>query len=107
MSSAAVVIGALRVKIELLLMIDDFISLFFQTVKFKAYLLSMGIPDPVTRESHGTGDKYFTELARQLASVLENPIKVRSHVGRHSRKPVFLISNKVIFKPACSATETS
>ena len=38
----------------------------------------MGIPDPVTRESHGTGDKYFTELARQLASVLENPIKVRS-----------------------------
>ena len=41
----------------------------------------MGIPDPVTRESHGTGDKYFTELARQLASVLENPIKVRSQMG--------------------------
>ena len=54
-----------------------FFFFFFQTVKFKSYLLSMGIPDPVTRESHGTGDKYYTELARQLASVLENPIKVR------------------------------
>ena len=48
----------------------------FQTVKFKSYLLSMGIPDPVTRETHGTGDKYYTELAKQLAAVLETPIKV-------------------------------
>ena len=39
----------------------------------------MGIPDPVTRESHGTGDKYYTELARQLATVLESPIKVMYH----------------------------
>ena len=36
----------------------------------------MGIPDPVTRETHGTGDKYYTELAKQLAAVLETPIKV-------------------------------
>ncbi|WAQ99329.1 VPS36-like protein [Mya arenaria] len=28
-----------------------------ETVKFKAYLLSMGIPNPVTRETHGTGDR--------------------------------------------------
>jgi ESCRT-II complex subunit VPS36 len=27
-----------------------------ETVKFKSYLLSMGIPNPVTRETHGTGD---------------------------------------------------
>lgn len=46
-----------------------------ETVKFKSYLLSMGIPDPVTRETHGTGDKYYTELAKQLAAVLETPIK--------------------------------
>ncbi|KAK3100607.1 hypothetical protein FSP39_022507 [Pinctada imbricata] len=46
-----------------------------ETVKFKAYLLSMGIPDPVTRETHGTGDKYYTELARQLSNVLEGPLK--------------------------------
>ncbi|XP_045204442.1 vacuolar protein-sorting-associated protein 36-like [Mercenaria mercenaria] len=46
-----------------------------ETVKFKAYLLSMGIPNPVTRETHGTGDKYYHELARELAKVLDKPIK--------------------------------
>lgn len=46
-----------------------------ETVKFKAYLLSMGIPNPVTKETHGTGDKYYQELARELASVLDKPIK--------------------------------
>ncbi|KAL8599480.1 Vacuolar protein-sorting-associated protein 36 [Nucella lapillus] len=48
-----------------------------ETVKFKAYLLSMGIPNPVTRETHGTGDKYYTELARQLTSMLSKPIEER------------------------------
>mgnify|MGYP003684061497 CR=1 FL=1 len=38
----------------------------------------MGIPDPVTRETHGSGDKYYTELARQLSSVLEKPLKVKT-----------------------------
>ena len=45
-------------------------------MKLKAYLLSMGIPNPVTRDTHGTGDKYYQELARELASVLDQPIKV-------------------------------
>ncbi|XP_050416555.1 vacuolar protein-sorting-associated protein 36 [Patella vulgata] len=46
-----------------------------ETRKFKSYLLSMGIPNPVTRETHGTGDKYYTELAKQLASVLTQPVE--------------------------------
>ncbi|XP_052792451.1 vacuolar protein-sorting-associated protein 36-like [Mya arenaria] len=46
-----------------------------ETVKFKAYLLSMGIPNPVTRETHGTGDRYYQELARELGKVLEKPIQ--------------------------------
>ncbi|XP_074651856.1 vacuolar protein-sorting-associated protein 36-like [Tubulanus polymorphus] len=46
-----------------------------ETIKFKSYLLSMGIPDPVTRETHGTGNKYYSELARQLAEVLQQPIQ--------------------------------
>ena len=37
----------------------------------------MGIPNPVTRETHGTGDKYYTQLARQLASMLTKPVEVR------------------------------
>ncbi|XP_064636795.1 vacuolar protein-sorting-associated protein 36-like [Lineus longissimus] len=46
-----------------------------ETVKFKSYLLSMGIPDPVTRETHGTGTRYYLELAKQLCTLLEEPIK--------------------------------
>lgn len=42
-----------------------------ETVQFKAYLLSLGVSDPVTRESHGTGQRYFVELAQQLAKILE------------------------------------
>lgn len=55
-------------------------SCFPQTIKFKSYLLSMGIPNPVTRDTHGSGDKYYTELARQLSNVLEKPLKVRTHL---------------------------
>lgn len=46
-----------------------------ETIKFKSYLLSMGIPDPVTKETHGTGDKYYTELAKQLSTLLTKPIQ--------------------------------
>ncbi|XP_070553424.1 vacuolar protein-sorting-associated protein 36-like [Ptychodera flava] len=46
-----------------------------ETVKFKAYLLSLGISNPVTRETHGSGTKYHIELAKQLATMLETPIK--------------------------------
>ena len=35
----------------------------------------MGIPNPVTRETHGTGDKYYTELAKELSKALEGPLK--------------------------------
>ncbi|KAK6976532.1 vacuolar protein-sorting-associated protein 36 [Biomphalaria glabrata] len=46
-----------------------------ETVKFKSYLLSMGIPNPVTKETHGTGDKYYSELAKELSSVLAKQIQ--------------------------------
>ncbi|CAL1540145.1 unnamed protein product [Lymnaea stagnalis] len=46
-----------------------------ETIKFKSYLLSMGIPNPVTKETHGTGDKYYIELAKQLSTLLAKPIE--------------------------------
>ena len=46
-----------------------------ETVQFKAYLLSLGIDDPVTRESHGSGSKYFRELAKEAFRILETPIR--------------------------------
>ncbi len=34
------------------------------------FALSLGLSAPVTRKSHGSGSRYYTELARQLADVL-------------------------------------
>ena len=49
----------------------------FQTVRFKSYLLSLGISDPVTRDTHGSGDKYHRELAKEISRILESPLKAR------------------------------
>ncbi|XP_057314779.1 vacuolar protein-sorting-associated protein 36-like [Hydractinia symbiolongicarpus] len=46
-----------------------------ETVAFKSYLLSMGIDNPVTRDTHGSGVRYHEELAKQLASFLNNIIE--------------------------------
>ncbi len=56
---------------------DDFfnVSISLQTVQFKSYLLSLGISDPVTRETHGSGSKYFRELAKQISTAMETPLK--------------------------------
>ncbi|KAK2190559.1 hypothetical protein NP493_76g05024 [Ridgeia piscesae] len=46
-----------------------------ETIRFKSYLLSLGIADPVTRETHGGGNKYYRELAKQISTMLEEPLK--------------------------------
>ena len=47
-----------------------------ETVAFKSYLLSLGIDDPVTRETHGSGQSYYRELAKEVCRVLEAPVRV-------------------------------
>lgn len=47
-----------------------------ETVRFKSYLLSLGIDDPVTRNDFRNENQYYKELARQLADILEQPIMV-------------------------------
>jgi len=49
-----------------------------ETVRFKTYLLSLGIDDPVTRDVYKSSNEYFEQLAKQLACILEEPIKVCS-----------------------------
>ena len=48
----------------------------FQTVAFKSYLLSLGVSDPVTKSTYGSGAKYFEKLAEELGTVLAQPLKV-------------------------------
>ncbi|EDO27475.1 predicted protein, partial [Nematostella vectensis] len=46
-----------------------------ETVMFKSYLLSMGIDNPVTRDTVGTGANYHNELAKELGKFLDAIIK--------------------------------
>ncbi|NWI60746.1 VPS36 protein, partial [Calyptomena viridis] len=48
-----------------------------ETIRFKSYLLSMGIANPVTRETYGSGTQYHMQLAKQLAGILQTPLEVK------------------------------
>lgn len=41
-----------------------------ETVRFKMYLMSLGIDDPVTRDDHKSKNDYYCSLARQICNVL-------------------------------------
>ncbi|CAH0561245.1 unnamed protein product [Brassicogethes aeneus] len=41
-----------------------------ETVQFKSYLLSLGIDDPVTRESYKSDNQYYKGLARQISDFM-------------------------------------
>uniref|UniRef100_A0A7N8XTR5 Vacuolar protein-sorting-associated protein 36 n=1 Tax=Mastacembelus armatus TaxID=205130 RepID=A0A7N8XTR5_9TELE len=49
-----------------------------ETIRFKSYLLSMGIANPVTRETHGSGTHYHMQLAKQLGDMLQAPLELLS-----------------------------
>ncbi|VDK48202.1 unnamed protein product [Anisakis simplex] len=46
-----------------------------ETVRFKSYLLSLGVSDPVTKSSFGSGAKYYEKLAEELSTILCAPLK--------------------------------
>ncbi|XP_017467783.1 PREDICTED: vacuolar protein-sorting-associated protein 36 [Rhagoletis zephyria] len=46
-----------------------------ETVRFKSYLLSLGIDDPVTREHFSSNSEYFRSLAQQVCELLLDPIE--------------------------------
>lgn len=49
-----------------------------ETIKYKSYLLSLGIDDPVTRNAFSSGDAYRKELAKQMVDMLLKPITVNT-----------------------------
>lgn len=46
-----------------------------ETIQFKAYLLSVGIANPVTKETHGSGSAYHKELSKELTKFLDKPLQ--------------------------------
>ncbi|NXJ97550.1 VPS36 protein, partial [Corythaixoides concolor] len=63
-----------------------------ETIRFKSYLLSMGIANPVTRETHGSGTHYHMQLAKQLAGILQTPLEERG--GIMSLTEVYCLVNR-------------
>lgn len=49
-----------------------------ETVRFKAYLMSLGIDDPVTRDSYKSDNQYYISLANEICDILTTPV---SEVG--------------------------
>lgn len=47
-----------------------------ETVRFKSYLMSLGIDDPVTRDGTRSNSEYFMKLSQQLCEMLLDPITV-------------------------------
>lgn len=45
-----------------------------ETIKFKSYLLSLGIEDPVTRDTFTSESQYFTKLANEICQIIEKPL---------------------------------
>lgn len=63
-----------------------------ETIRFQSHLLSLGVADPVTRDSHGGGDQYCVELAKQIATLIEGPLTEAG--GTMSLTDVFVRVNR-------------
>ncbi|GLV35192.1 Vacuolar protein sorting 36 [Carabus blaptoides fortunei] len=45
-----------------------------ETIRFKSYLMSLGIDDPVTRDSYKSNNKYYKDLAKQISDILADRV---------------------------------
>lgn len=45
-----------------------------ETVKFKSYLMSLGVDDPVTRDAFNDESDYYRKLAKEIAQIIEKPL---------------------------------
>lgn len=63
-----------------------------ETVRFKSYLLSLGIEDPVTRDNFTSNTAYFNSLAQQICEMLLDPIE--EHGGMMSLADVYCRVNR-------------
>ncbi len=45
-----------------------------ETVRFKSYLMSLGIDDPVTRDGYQSNTEYYANLSRQICEIILDPM---------------------------------
>jgi len=47
-----------------------------ETIRFKSMLMSLGVDDPITKDSAGSDKKYYHGLAKEMFLILDQPIQV-------------------------------
>lgn len=51
------------------------------TVRFKSYLMSLGIDDPVTRDTFRSDSEYYMGLATQISDMMVAVLLVRTYLA--------------------------
>merc|ERR1719391_256471 len=85
-----------------------------ETVKFKSYLLSLGIDDPITKGDHSDSE-YYKLLAKEMFLILDQPIQqsggmislTDAFVRVNRARGMELVSPEDILQAAKSLKETS
>lgn len=65
-----------------------------ETVRFKSYLMSLGIDDPVTRDDYQSNSDYYTNLSRQICQIILDPIQTNEIDGMMSLADVYCRVNR-------------
>ena len=61
----------------------------------------MGIANPVTRETYGSGTQYHMQLAKQLAGILQAPLEVGPAQHQHTLKTVLSYCHVIRISRVC------
>jgi ESCRT-II complex subunit VPS36 len=62
-----------------------------ETAQFRSYMLSVGISNPVTRDTQVSTSKYHSELSRELADFLQLPLIVTLLLHKYTHCNVILL----------------
>ena len=55
--------------------------------------MSLGIADPVTRDTHGSGQSYYKQLAKEVYQILERPLEVIMNLTQQVKPPASHLLN--------------
>jgi hypothetical protein len=70
-----------------------------EDAKFLSYMLSLGIPTPVTKETAGTEQSYYRDLSRELAEFLLRPLEAAG--GTMPLTDVYCVYNRARGSNVC------
>lgn len=65
-----------------------------ETIRFKSYLMSLGIDDPVTRDGYQSNAEYYTKLSHEICTIILDPLESTEIGGMMSLADVYCRVNR-------------